>query len=344
MTTAPYTENGKPDPDARDDERNVAEAPVTTDSSTVPAPDTPIDEIAEASEPEEDPDTVAEAEESEALTEPVPSESAEPVESPESPVIKASTDQEADTNTDSASLETVVMPAVVSPPATVVTPGAAPAADRDHWLDRWQLPILAATILVLIVALVGAALWATKQIERRDQTIAELDQLVADLGDVNVALQADLEKRTTEHEALQAAHAELSAEHEALGLERDELSAERDELQAQLGEVEGRAAQLEADLAEQGRQLSQAREETSRQESRAEFAEVVTVILLQVVDIDNEIHYQFSELISHFSAMHAAFERRNMTAYNAAYGRAENTIATLDRLFAQRNALLDELR
>jgi chromosome segregation ATPase len=195
--------------------------------------------------------------------------------------------------------------------------------------------------LSLALALgLGGALVLTER-SCRETTIGDYRQQVARLTEANVALQGQVD-------GLLGERARFAQERVALSQERDNLVAERDALTATVAELETTVAEyqrqvtdLNARLSEQGRQLTQARQEASRQQTRAEEAFGET--MAQVVALDDEIHEEFGRLFLAVIEMQEAYYQRNVLAFESAFYRAEQSKIRLDQLFAERDRLLAEI-
>lgn len=227
-------------------------------------------------------------------------------------------------------------PAHPSPlPAAVDSAPVAPAGTPSG-IARYGFHILAGTVVVLLLAMAGGGYWARSQIMDRNRTIASYAELTADLETANTAFQAEVDSLTDQRDA-------LTLERDALTVERDALATERDEFEAQVATLEQRVASLEGTLDERNRELGQAREETSRQQSRAQSAEAFGLVLAQVVDLDDQIHREFMLLLEDLDLMHTAYRNGSQSLYQAAHDRATNTALRLDELMRQRQWLLDQL-
>ncbi len=202
---------------------------------------------------------------------------------------------------------------------------------------------LAALSVALVLALgIGRAL-ALTEVSRRDETIADYQRQVAALTGANLAYQDQVDGLVGERDRLAQERAALSGERDALVAERDTLNATIKDLEATVAEYEKQVADLNARLGEQGRQLAQAREEASRQQTRAEEAEAFGVIMSQVVALDDEIHEEFGRFFVAVLEMQDAYYQRNSLAFENAFYRAEQSRARLDQLFAERDRLLAQL-
>ncbi len=202
---------------------------------------------------------------------------------------------------------------------------------------------LAALSVALVLALgIGTAL-ALTEVSRRDETIADYQRQVTALTEANLAYQDQVDGLVGERDRLAQERAALRGERDALAAERDTLNATIEDLEATVAEYEKQVADLNARLGEQGRQLTQAREEASRQQTRAEEAEAFGVIMSQVVALDNEIHEEFGRFFVAVVEMQDAYYRRNSLAFENAFYRAEQSKARLDQLFAERDRLLAQL-
>lgn len=126
--------------------------------------------------------------------------------------------------------------------------------------------------------------------------------------------------------------------------ERDGLAKERETLQEQVADLQAHSAELEKTVADQDRQLTQAREEGSRQQTRAQTAEALSSILAQVIEIDDQIHQEYFNFLDTIDAMDQAFRYGDQAGYLAAYEQSLETAARLDGLFQQRQLLLDQLQ
>lgn len=202
---------------------------------------------------------------------------------------------------------------------------------------------LAALSVALVLALgIGTAL-ALTEVSRRDQTIREYQRQVAALTEANLAYQDQVGGLVGERDRLAQERAALVDERDALVAERETLNATIDDLEATVAEYEKQVADLNARLGEQGRQLTQAREEASRQQTRAEEAEAFGVIMAQVVALDDEIHQEFERLFNAVADMNNAYRSGNSVGYYTAYEAALKSAARLDQLFAQRARLLAQI-
>ena len=204
---------------------------------------------------------------------------------------------------------------------------------------RW----LAALSVALLLALgIGTAL-ALTEVSRRDQLIRDHERQAAALIEANLAYQDQVSALVGERDRLAQERTALTKERDALVAERDALNATIDDLESTVAEYQKQVADLNARLGEQGRQLTQAREEASRQQTRAEEAEAFGVIMSQVVALDNEIHAEFERLFNAVADMNKAYRSGNSVGYFAAYEAALKSAARLDQLFAERARLLAQI-
>lgn len=251
---------------------------------------------------------------------------------------------------------TAALPTV--PPATPTA--AVPTQDRTPWL---VVTVVLAGVLLL--ALASGAWWSSTQLTQRDAVIAGLDQHVGQLTEANLTFQRQVADLTTQRNAVVNQRDTLTAERDQLVIRRDTLTKERDgltaqvaqlnqqvgdlqkqsaDLQKQLTDSQAKAATLEQNLGDRDRQLSQAREEGSRQQTRAVSAENTGAVLAQVILIDDAIHTEYLVFLGHIDAMNKAYNNRNYIAGDAAYARATASARRLDDLFAKRKAALAQLR
>lgn len=202
---------------------------------------------------------------------------------------------------------------------------------------------LAALSVALVLALGIGATLALTEVSRRDQTIREYQRQVAALTEANLAYQDQVGGLVGERDRLAQERAALSEERDALVTQRDALEATIEDLESTVASYQKQVADLNARLGEQGRQLTQAREEASRQQTRAEEAEAFGVIMSQVVALDDEIHEEFGRFFVAVLEMQDAYYQRNSLAFENAFYRAEQSKARLDQLFAERDQLLAQL-
>ncbi len=204
---------------------------------------------------------------------------------------------------------------------------------------RW----LAALSVALLLALgIGTAL-ALTEVSRRDQLIRDHERQAAALTEANLAYQDQVSALVGERDRLAQERTALTKERDALVAERDALNATIDDLESTVAEYQKQVADLNARLGEQGRQLTQAREEASRQQTRAEEAEAFGVIMSQVVALDEEIHEEFGRFFLAVLEMQDAYYQGNSLAFDNAFYRVEQSKARLDELFAERDRLLAQL-
>jgi len=205
---------------------------------------------------------------------------------------------------------------------------------------RWLVMLSVALTLALGI---GTAL-ALTEVTRRDRTIREYQRQVAILTEANVAFQDQLAALVGERDRLAQERSALGEERDALVVQRDALNATIEDLETTVAEYQKQTADLNARLGEQGRQLSQAREEASRQQARAEEAEAFGLVMAQVVALDDEIHREFGNLLDALYDMERAYDWNDGAGFFSAYDRALQTAARLDQLFAERERLLSQFR
>ncbi|MDI3339447.1 MAG: hypothetical protein QJR03_02825 [Sphaerobacter sp.] len=196
------------------------------------------------------------------------------------------------------------------------------AEPRAPWVVRRQTPLMLGVMATLILALVFGGIYAAVEISRRDAAIAKHQATIDGLSAANLSFQEQIADLTNQ---------------------RDELTRERDSLTARVADLEGRVAELNQTLAERDRLLSQAREESSRQQSRAEAAEAVGMTLAMILDVDEQIHQTFVDLLVAVGEMEEATRYRDGLAYQRAYDRAVVLMGRIDELFAQREELIATL-
>lgn len=194
---------------------------------------------------------------------------------------------------------------------------------------RRLTPLLLGVTVLLILALVCGGIYAMVEIGRRDSLIAKHQATIDSLSAANLSFQEQV--------------ADLTNQRDQLSRERDELTRERDSLTARIADLERREAELNQDLAERDRLLRQAREESSRQQNRAEAAEAVGMTLAMILDVDEEIHQAFVDLLVTVAEMEEATRVRNSFAYQRANDRALVLMGRIDELFARREALIATL-
>lgn len=189
---------------------------------------------------------------------------------------------------------------------------------------------------LLALALLAGGVLAYVELDRRAARERALVQQVAQLSQANLDFQSQVTS--------------LTGERDRLASERDSLTAERNRLLARVGELETikaeqerRIQELTGQVEEQSRQLSQAREEATRQQERANAATEVSLILGQVVALDDEIHEEFGRLFQAVLEMQDAYYLGNRLAFESAARRADQSAQRLEQLFAQRDQLLAQL-
>jgi chromosome segregation ATPase len=243
--------------------------------------------------------------------------------------------------------------------------------ERRAWLTRLRLPLLIALVAILVATLSLGAWYTATQLHARDATIAALHQTVSQLTEANTAFQGQVSELTAqrdnliaerdgvarERDQVTAQRDAVAAERDALRRERDGLTQERASLAGQVGELQGQLAgaqqqagdlqrkvgDLEQALADKDRQLSQAREEGSRQQSQKENVANAAVVLATVVGLDNDIFDQMEAYIQHRNVMDLAAWNRNTSAYNAATGGAGEVMRRINALLQRRQELLAQL-
>lgn len=245
---------------------------------------------------------------------------------------------------------------MAKPAAAPVIASPAPAPEDASWLTRLRLLVVLAAVLALTLSL--GAWYAVSQLSARDAAIAEFQQTVGHLSAANQDFQALVAELMAQRETLIWERDGLARVRDALAAQRDGLTAERDglrkerdglttqvaELQKRLEEFQAKVGSMEQTLAEKDRQLSQARAEGSRQQSRAQNAETMGAALRQVIQLDDEIHKEFNIFLGHIYAMYQAYARRDYLNGDRAYLRAEASAGRLDALFTRRNQALALLR
>lgn len=213
---------------------------------------------------------------------------------------------------------------LTAPGHSTVVPGA--VVTRP---SRWTVRLLGVLSGILALALLAGGILAYVELERRADREATLRGQVASLTQANLDFQAQVDS--------------LTGERDALAAERDRLLARVDELERTNADQEKRIQELTSQVQEQSRQLSQAREEATRKQQLAEAATGVSVILSQVVAIDDEIHAEFGRFFEAVIEMQDAYYQRNSLAFESAARRADQSAQRLEQLFAQREQLLAQL-
>jgi cell division protein FtsB len=239
-------------------------------------------------------------------------------------------------------------PAMSSPPSISLarTPG------------RLRLRLLSAIAASLALAIGVGGFAARDLVERRDATIAvltsQMDQLVA----ANAAFQSEIQSLATERQELLAARERLTGERNDLATQRDGLvvlrdqllgqrdglQAERDRLAGQVADLEKRAKELGDTVAERDRQLGQARQEGSRQQTRAESAENLSGLLAQIVAVDEQIQQEFFVFFASYDDYNRAVQRGSYATAQQAYNRGMASGERLKALFSRRDTLLNKVR
>ncbi len=202
------------------------------------------------------------------------------------------------------------------------------SADSDPGARR-TVRLLAVLSGLLALALTLAGLLAFVELGRRDAREQELRGQVASLTQANRDFQSQVQSLTSERDGLAA--------------ERDQLLSRVSELEATKAEQEQRIRELTGQVEEQSRQLTQAREEATRQQQRADAATNVSLILGQVVAIDEEIFQEYRQLSMAVLEMQDAYYFGNRMAFESAARRADESARRLDQLFAERDRLLAQL-
>ena len=220
--------------------------------------------------------------------------------------------------------------ASASPPGVTAAPADTAAGTRR------MVTLLGVLSGILALALLAGGVLAYVELDRRADREATLRGQVASLTQANLDFQSQVETLTGERDR-------LASERDGLAAERDRLLARVDELEKTNAEQEKRIQELTGQLEEQGRQLSQAREEATRNQQLAEAATGVSVILAQVVAIDDEIHAEFGRFFEAVIEMQDAYYQRNSLAFESAARRADQSAQRLEQLFAQRDQLLAQL-
>ncbi len=218
------------------------------------------------------------------------------------------------------------------PEATVPLPEAATRAGHSAESDpapRRTVRLLAALSGLLALALVLAGSLAYLELDRRDAREQELRGQVASLTQANRDFQSQVQSLTSERDGLAA--------------ERDQLLSRVSELETTKAEQERRIRELTGQVEEQSRQLTQAREEATRQQQRADAATGASLILAQVVALDDEIHQEYRRLFTAVLEMQDAYYFGNRMAFESAARRADESARRLDQLFAERDRLLSQL-
>jgi predicted nucleic acid-binding Zn-ribbon protein len=258
------------------------------------------------------------------------------VTAPATPLVDASGEQEHQGSRE---------PIVIEFPTRIAEPGSPEPAERApaRLLGLTTTAWLAVSSAVLVLALgVGVALTFT-EVSRREETIRDYRSQVTALTEANLALQDQVTGLVGERDRLAQERSALGEERDALVAERDTLNATIEDLETTVAEYQKQVADLNARLGEQGRQLSQAREEASRQQTRAEEAEAFGLVMAQVVALDDEIHREFGNLLDALYDMERAYDWNDGPGFFSAYDRALQTAARLDQLFAERERLLAQL-
>lgn len=219
-------------------------------------------------------------------------------------------------------------PPAAPPSAADAAPApAAASAEKGSRLHVWLLGALAA---VLLLTLGLGSVYAKTLIDRRDATIAQTRKQVADLTSANQGLQDQVKS--------------LTGERDSLTQQRDALTKERDGLNGKVADLQKLVSSLQASLSDKDRQLSQAREEGSRQQQRAENAEATRNILVKVVAIDDQIHDELGRLLDAAYDLDRANAYGDVYAAQDAYDRLVASSNSLDALFQQRAQLMAQLQ
>jgi len=220
------------------------------------------------------------------------------------------------------------------PPAAPPGVTAAPADTAAG--TRRTITLLGVLSGLLALALLAGGVLVFIELDRRADREATLHGQVASLTQANLDFQSQVETLTGERDR-------LASERDGLTAERDRLLARAAELEKTNAEQEKRIQELTGQVEEQSRQLSQAREEATRNQQRAEAATGVSVILAQVVAIDDQIHDEFVRFFEAVVEMQDAYYQRNSLAFESAARRADQSAQRLEQLFAQRKQLLAQL-
>gem|GEM_PF-843321 len=232
-------------------------------------------------------------------------------------------------------LEAVVPASVpAAQPAWAASEPLLAAPPRRTWGIVAALLGVLTTVLLLTLG-IGAA-YATTQIRQRNTTISTLQGQVQSLTDANIGLQDQVRQLTNQRDR-------LTQERDQVTQERDKLAGEAAALRSSNAELQTKVSSLQQSLDDRNRQLQQAQQEASRQQSRAATAEQAGTVLAKVVVLDNEIHKEFGNLVEAFIDMQDAYRYGSAVAYQQASSRANASIQRLRELFAQRNALLNQL-
>lgn len=190
--------------------------------------------------------------------------------------------------------------------------------------------MLFGTLIILLVTIIlaGGAL-AKLHLDRRDATIRSLSR-------ANIEHQAYLDAQTGEIDGLLDEYVEMSAKYL-------DMNQRFQPMEEQIAGMDEEFQQLEDELAERDRQLRLARSEGSRQQERADVAEYVGWILVEIVIIDDEIHAEYETLASRVGEMNQLMQAGQYGAANQAYGEAVTAMERLDELFVERDELMSEL-
>jgi hypothetical protein len=199
------------------------------------------------------------------------------------------------------------------------TPAPGGGAGRSYATPAALLGCLSVLLVVFIIA---GAITTWVVVDRRGSTITELEAQVDVLTAANLELQATIDALTIERGDLGDQLAGAVADLERLQGERDNLTTELSGVELRLGEVEDL-------LADRDRQLSELRQEGVRQIERAEDAEALSLILAEIIMLDDDIHDEFINLIDLIFLTYDLMDEGDFATADVAW---ELTLESIDRL------------
>lgn len=211
--------------------------------------------------------------------------------------------------------------------------------------SRSSIPVvpiaLGALSVILVFILIAGSLWAfllvrdrDQQIDERDEAIIARDQMIVELSDANKAFQDELTRVTGERDGIATELEDQTEQAETLQSEIDGLETERAELETTLTELEG-------EIEENERQLGQSRQEATDQQTRADDAESLSVFLVEIIIIDEEIQSEYATLLEHVLDSWDYYENGMTQAGDNSMLMALDAIARLDELFEERQLMVD---
>jgi chromosome segregation ATPase len=186
---------------------------------------------------------------------------------------------------------------------------------------------------LLIVIVLAGAVFSWLLIDRRSDTIFDLEAQVAALTAANLDLQNNVAELTVERDEF-ARRVESAIEN------LDSIRVERDDLTSEISRIELRLDETESLLADRDRQLSDLRQEGLRQVERVDDLESLRAILLEIIIIDDEIHDEFITLVDLIFTTFDLIDEGDLETAETGWEMTIESIERLDQLLATRDQML----